>query len=281
MIQEFCKPRTVEEALRLKAEHLNYKYLAGGTELNAKGYPGTPPKITGLISLFDLGLNKVEEAEGKLCIGSTVTLQQLIDEVKAPFEIVKEGASNVINRNIRNMATVGGNISACKSCSDLIPIMLVTDALLEVHSVKGEAREVSIEEYIQEKRDCLITKITIPTRKNFYMAISRYTRASNDLALINICIGLELLDGLCKDARLAIGGVAATPIRIKETEKFLSGREIKGNLKDFSSELRNHVEKQITPVDDLRGKGWFKREMAGGLVLEALYKAAKKGGVSL
>ena len=234
MIQEFCKPETVEEALRLKAEHSNYRYLAGGTELNAKGYPGTPKDVIGLISLFDLKLNKIEQTEDKFSAGSGVTLQQLIDEVKSPFEILKEAALNVVNRNIRNMATVGGNIAACKSCSDMIPLMLVTDALLEVYSLKGEKREVSLEEYIQEKRDCLITKIIIPARKNFYTAISRYTRASNDLALINVCIGLKLEDGVCKDARLAIGGVAASPIRIKETEKFLCGREIKGKLKDFS-----------------------------------------------
>jgi len=283
MIQEFCKPVTVEEALRLKAEHSDYKFIAGGTEVNAKGYPGTPENMSGLISLSKLGINKIEKENGRLIVSSMVTLQELIDSAppEPAFDILKTAASNVINRNIRNMATVGGNIAACKSCSDIIPVLLVTDALLEVYPLKGEKKEIPVEDYINSKRDGLITKIIIPSRKNFYTAISRYTRASNDLALINVCIGLEIIDGICKDARLAIGGVAATPVRIRETEKFLSGREIKGNLQDFSPELRKHVENHVHPIDDLRGKGWFKREMAGGLVLEALYKGAKKGGIEL
>jgi len=283
MIQDFCKPVTLEEALRLKTEHRDYKFMAGGTEVNAKGYPGTPENIAGIISLSKLGLNKIEKENNRLIVSAMVTLQELIDSpaLEAPFDILKTGASNVINRNIRNMATVGGNIAACKSCSDIIPVLLVTDALLEVYTLKGEKKEIPVEDYINSKRDCLITKIIIPYHKNFYTAISRYTRASNDLALINVCMGLEIIDGLCKDARLAIGGVAATPVRIRETEKFLSGREIKGNLQDFSPDLRRHVESHIHPIDDLRGKGWFKREMAGGLVLEALYKGAKKGGIEL
>lgn len=285
MIQEFCKPATLDEALKLKKDHPEYRYLAGGTEINATGYLGKKKTdIPGLISLAKLDLSDIKKEDDILTIGATVTLQELIDSevIKdEPFIMLKKAASNIANRNIRNMATVAGNIGACKSCSDMIPVLLVMEGKLEIYSEEGKKEEISVEEYIKEGKVKLITKITVPARKDFYIALSRYTRASNDLALINICLGMELKDGICKEARLAIGGVAASPIRIKETEEFLKDKKLVGELADFAPKLREHVEKHVYPIDDLRGKAWFKKEMAGGLVIEAFYKAADKGGIAL
>jgi len=284
MIKELYTPTTVAEALRIKEEQPDYRFLAGGTEINAKGYPGTPENISGLISLGRLGLSGIEKGEDRLIIYPLITLQQIIEteELSAkPFDMIKQAASNVSNRNIRNMATLGGNIAACKSCSDMIPVLLAMDASLEIYSSEDLKQEVPLYEYIQKKERPLITKVIVPFRKNFYISICRYTRTSNDLALINVCLGIEMEDGICKDARLAIGGVSVTPLRILETEEFLRRQKLKGNLIDYSPKLRKHLESQIHPVDDLRGKAWFKKELAGGLVIQALYEAAKKGGISL
>lgn len=284
MIKEFYTPTTVADALRIKEEQPDYRFLAGGTEINAKGYPGTPESISGLISLGRLGLSGVKKEEDRLVIYPLITLQQIIERPELsgePFSMIKQAASNVSNRNVRNMATLGGNIAACKSCSDMIPVLLVMDTFLEIYSSEDLKQEVPLYEYIQKKERPLITKIIVPFRKNFHISICRYTRTSNDLALINVCLGMELEEGICKDARLAIGGVSVTPVRIPETEDFLRGHELKGKLIDYAPEVRKHLESHINPIDDLRGKGWFKKELAGGLVIQALYEAAKKGGISL
>lgn len=284
MIKEFYTPTTVADALRIKEEQPDYRFLAGGTEINARGYPGTPENISGLISLERLGLSGIKKEEDRLIIYPLITLQQLIEKTELstePFAMIKQAASNVSNRNIRNMATLGGNIAACKSCSDMIPVLLAMDASLEIYSSEDLKQEIPIYEYIEKKERPLITKVIVPSHNNFYISICRYTRTSNDLALINVCLGMELEEGICKDARLAIGGVSVTPLRILETEAFLRGQELKGKLIDYAPKLRKHLESQITPIDDLRGKGWFKKELAGGLVMQALYEAAKKGGISL
>ncbi len=284
MIQEYYIPTSVADALRIKADQPHYSFIAGGTEINARGYPKTAQHISGLISIARLGLTGIKKEEKNLIIYPAVTLQELIDSPllnEEPFNMLKTAASNVKNRHIRNMATIGGNIAACKSCSDMIPILMAMDATLEVYSSEDVKHEESVLEHIRKKEKYLITKITIPFRKDFHIAICRYTRTSNDLALINVCLGIELEGGICKDARLALGGVAATPLRIMEIEKFLIGEEFNGKLHQYAQKLREHLEKQIHPIDDIRGKAWFKKELAGGLVIQALYEVAQKGGIIL
>jgi carbon-monoxide dehydrogenase medium subunit len=155
------------------------------------------------------------------------------------------------------------------------------DTKVEIYKSPETKKDISLADYINKNDRPLITKIIVPGRKNFYISICRYTRTSNDLALINIALGLELEGGICKDARFAIGGVAATPVRLTQVENILKDQKIDGKLLYISNKLREEVEKHINPIDDLRGKAWFKKELAGGLAVEALYKAAKKGGIEL
>ena len=282
MLQDFIKPRTVAEAVKAHDKHPDYIYIAGGSEILSRGYPTTPEKIPGLIDLSGLGLNRIVAGEKALRIDPVVTLQDLADspETEKPsFAILREAALNVSNRNIRNRATVGGNIAACKSCSDLIPTLLVLDAELDVAITYSKRAPVPILEYVIRGEKDLITAIRVPEKENFFMGLRRYTRTANDLALVNVCLGLKLQDGKIKDARLAIGGVAANVMRIPEAEQFLTGKELAGRLSELAPTLRACVEKTIHPLDDHRGKAWFKRELAGGLTVEALCKAARKGGV--
>ncbi|MFH0802078.1 MAG: FAD binding domain-containing protein [bacterium] len=282
MLQEFIRPRTVAEAVKAHDKHPDYFYIAGGSEILARDYPATPEKISGLIDLSGLGLNRIVFEEKSLRIDPAVTLQELADSPeteKPPFAILREAALNVSNRNVRNRATVGGNIAACKSCSDLIPPLLVLDAELDVAITFSKRAPVPILEYVIRDEKGLITAIRVPEKENFFMGIRRYTRTANDLALVNVCLGLKLQAGKIKDARLAIGGVAATVMRIPEAEQFLIGRELTGRLPELAPTLRSCVEKSVHPVDDHRGKAWFKRELAGGLAVEALYVASRKGGV--
>lgn len=282
MLQDFIKPRTVDEAVKAHDKHPDYFYIAGGSEILSRGYPTTPEKIPGLIDLSGLGLNHILLKEKTLRIEPLVTLQELADspETEKPlFDIMREAALNVSNRNIRNRATVGGNIAACKSCSDIIPLLLVMEAELDVAFTYGKRAPVPILEYVIRGEKDLITAIRVSEKEQFFMGIRRYTRTANDLALVNVCLGLKLQDGKIKDARLAIGGMAAIVMRIPEAEQFLTGKELAGRLSELAPTLRACVEKSVLPLDDHRGKAWFKRELAGGLTVEALYKAAGKGGV--
>jgi len=282
MLQEFLKPRTVAEAVKFHDANPDYFYIAGGSEILARGYPAVPEKISGLIDISGLGLNRIVLEEKALRIDPIVTIQELADSPetgKPHFAILREAALNVSNRNVRNRATVGGNIAACKSCSDIIPPLLVMEAELDVAFTCGKRALVPILEYVIRGEKDLITAIRVPERENFFMAIRRYTRTANDLALVNVCLGLRLLDGKIKDARLAMGGVAATVMRMPEAEQFLTGKELAGRISDLAPALRACVEKTVHPLDDHRGKAWFKKELAGGLVVEALYLAAGKGGI--
>ncbi len=283
MLKDFIKPRTVAEAVKDHENNQGYFYIAGGTEILSDGYPVTRDGIRGLIDLSALGLKRITAEDGMLVIEPMATLQELADSTgtgKPHFEILREAALNVSNRNIRNRATIGGNIAVCKSCSDMIPALMVMDAELEVAITYSKRAPVTILDYTIQSDKGLITSIRIPRKENFFAGIRRYTRTANDLALVNVCLGIQLEGNAIRDARLAVGGVAKTVMRMPAAEQLLLGREISEGMEGLASSLRECVEKSVRPLDDHRGKAWFKREMAGGLAVQALYAAARKGGAA-
>ena len=109
MIEHYLKPATTAEAIRLKSQYGDEAvFIAGGSKLNAA------PTRTGktvAISLAGLGLDQIAEQDGTLHLGATVRLQQLIDDPRVP-PALREAAAFVYSRNVRNQATLGGEICA-------------------------------------------------------------------------------------------------------------------------------------------------------------------------
>ena len=145
MIQDFFKPQTIAEALKLKQKFKDEAvFMAGGTDVNCTD---SKYEIEKVIGIEQLKLNKISKTQSELSIGAGVTIQELIDSPKIPDQL-KTAAGHFINRNIRNIATIGGNIASNNSASNLIPILVALDAELKIG---GSTTPVPVYEYVTQE----------------------------------------------------------------------------------------------------------------------------------
>jgi putative selenate reductase FAD-binding subunit len=272
MIVQFFKPETVEEAVKIKNELKDQAlYFAGGTEINSR-LPEDVNKKAVCTEL--LGLDKINKTETEISIGSAVTMQDLINSGLVP-EILKKASKYMVNRNIRNMATIGGNICTNKSCSTLIPVLIALNAKLKTAAPGGE-NITDVFKYSSGEKDDLITEIIIPVQNHRTTEINRFTRTSNDLSIINTAVSFEKSGKGLKETVIALGGVDKHVVRLTQTEEMLDSSS---GLPEKKA-IENEVIKSIKPIDDLRGSAGFKSYLAGVMVADCIYSAYEKEGKS-
>lgn len=258
MIKSYFVPKTIDEAVLIKKQYgAKAQYLAGGTELNLRTQKD---KYDVFIDLRDLDLNNINlKEDGTIEIGSGVTFQQLVTDERIP-EQLKRAANFMENRNIRNIATIGGNIGGGKTVGDTLCTLIVLDSKLKLH---GQDELVSVEEYLNSNCKELIERIIISPadlKKNFASRV--YTRSSNDMSLVGAAVTYDEEDGKIKNLRIAIGGVSNRTKRLIEVEKKLEGKKL------IKEDIKELVQENIAPITDIRGSKEFKKHIAGELVLE-------------
>lgn len=264
MIKSYLQPTSIDEAVKLKDELKNQAiYYAGGTEINSTELS----KIyTHMISTEQLDLNEIIQNPGEILIGSAVTLQMLLDSEAVP-EPIKTASGCVKNRNIRNMATIGGNIAVNRSCSILLPLLMVMKVKLTTFDSDGE-QKLSIEEYQQQPQNKLITNISIPVASKRFIDINHFSRTANDISILNIAVSLKRDGENISELLVAVGGVSQHVIRLYELEKQLINRPLPDR-----KDLEGLIKGMIDPISDLRGSAEFKSYLTGVLVTDSIYKA--------
>ncbi|MGL1893437.1 MAG: FAD binding domain-containing protein [Spirochaetaceae bacterium] len=264
MIEQFFKATTISEAVKLKDKFKDTAlFFAGGTEINSTDHNIQKKQA---ISLELLGLNKIEMKQQELIIGSAVTLQQLIDSEIVPIS-VKTASKYMTNRNIRNMATIGGNIGVNRSCSNLIPILISLKAKLKVSLPNGE-KLIDIIDFINSTEDELILFIVIPNQKQRLTALDHFTRTANDIAILNVAVSFTKKSEKLSGIIVAVGGVDKHVVRLRGLEDILNGDNLPSK-----EDLEALIQKQINPIDDIRGSAKFKTHLTGVMVCDCFYSA--------
>ena len=280
MVERFLRPASPAEAVQL-CQELGAAFIAGGTELNYKG----AAKATTLVSIDRLELGFVQQETAALVLGATLSLQDLADSkilVAAGLGVLGQAARAVGSRAIRCQATLGGNVAANKSCSDLIPTLMVLGASLLL-STKAGASEQAIEAYLAAPdRQALITAVRVPRPgPSTRLGRQRFARTVNDLATVNVALSVRLEGSTIAEARLALGGVAPAVVRLAAAENALVGASVEGNGSPLASRLADALRTGLHPIDDVRGSGAFKLGLAIELAERALAHAlAAQGGAS-
>ena len=300
MIEHFHRPATVREALALKKRYQGRAvFLAGGTYLNSYACAQCPEhrvSLSGLgldrterkqgavifrppcssacalrpehvISLAGLGLDRVVVKQGAVVIGPLCTLQRLIDERKVPAGL-RAAAAQLVSRNVREMATLGGHLASNPPYSDLIPMLVALDAKLGL-SRAGTVKTISVADYVAKPAAGLITKIVLPRPKAVRVAVCRNARASaNARSIVSVALSLTVVRNAVKDAVIALGGVAGHVVRLAEVEDALDGRPLPA-----MDELQALVSRAVRPAADLSGSAAFRKYQAGVVVALALWGA--------
>ena len=300
MLEHFHRPATIREALALKRRFQGRAvFLAGGTHLNSTACARCPEhraSLSGLgrdrserklgaavtrflcssacamrpehfISLAGLGLDRVEVKQGAVVIGPLCTLQRLVDDRRVPAGL-RAAAAQLVSRNVREMATLGGHLASHPPYSDLVPMLITLNAKLGL-SRPGVAKTILVADYAAKPLAGLITKIVMPRPKAARVAACRNARASaNARSIVSAAVSATVARGAVKDPIIALGGGAGHVVRLTAVEDALDGRPLPP-----MDELQALASRAVRPAADLSGSADFRRYQAGVVVALALRDA--------
>ncbi|HZV59554.1 MAG TPA: FAD binding domain-containing protein [Candidatus Eremiobacteraceae bacterium] len=267
----------------MAAEPGQWLPIAGGTDVMVLYSAGKLPNRK-LVNIWNIPeLRQIEVSPDKIRIGACCTYTALRQHaiLSREFPLLSAAASWTGGIANQNRGTLGGNIANASPAADSLPALLVYDAELTLISVRG-TRRVNYQSFHTGYKqtalsaDELIQEIVLPRRFANYFAHTRKVGARNAQAISKVCLAAlgQLTDGKIQDVRLALGSVAATPIRLPETERTVAGRIIEPSLLEA---VRKIVTTEIHPIDDIRSTARYREAVASNLVVEFFQKLAGTG----
>lgn len=281
---EYFTPKSLEEASSLLAQYgQKSSILAGGTDLlvQMKSRQKTPKYVIDIKRIPGLSRIECDETMG-LRIGSLATIHDIetSEIIQKKFPIILETARTFGSVQVRNMATLGGNLCNASPAADMAPPLLVLDAKVQAMGRRGE-RTVSLDGFFlgpsktMLEKDEILTEIQVPDLSpNTGTAFFKIGRVKSDLAKVNVAVALVIKEGdFCEEARIALGAVAPTPIRARRAEKALRGRRIDGETMNEAAEA---VDTEIEPITDVRSTAEYRREVSKVLVKRGIQKSLER-----
>jgi CO/xanthine dehydrogenase FAD-binding subunit len=283
----YLSPKTVKEAASLLAKFKKEaKVIAGGTDLLVmmKDRIITPKYVVDIKPISALDVLRWDQKEG-LRIGALARIFTILNSevIKEKYFCLHQAAESVGTVQVRNMATIGGNICRSSPSADMVPPLLVFDAEATLVGPESE-RTVFLEDFFTGPGenvldDEILTEIRIlPQRGSYGTAFKKLGRTSEDLAKVNCAVKIVIADGKCEDVRIALGAVAPTPIRAKRVEEALRGQ--KASFKVVADAIGN-LAGDIVPITDVRSNAEYRTYICRIVVKRLIEEAIKRSGAEL
>lgn len=272
--QQFYRPTTLPEALTLLQQHPQATLLAGGTDLGLE-ISWHRQRYSVLISLEAIPeLQILTQTSAAVEVGAAVPLSRLEANLRGVFPALDEMLYWFAARQVRNRATLGGNLGTASPIGDLPPVLLALDATVNLASAAGE-RSLPLTDFFKGYRVTdlqpgeVIVSVTIPkgptagAARRLSQAYKVGKRGTDDISIVAAAFTIDLDDQhqICH-ARLAYGGVAATPVRAIATEQQLLGQPWN---RDTLEAAKASLQTAFTPLSDLRGSADYRRRLVVNL----------------
>ena len=275
---DYHEPTSLREAVELATRFgADGRFLAGGTDLLVQMRRGqiTPRHVLGLHRVP--GLDAIE-VDGAITLGALVTHRrlELAPQFRGPLQAVIEGAEVVGGHQIRNVATVGGNIVNASPAADVVPVLLVLDAAVTCLGPDGE-RSLPLEEFASAPGVTarhpheLLTRVRFsrpaPRSATAFLKAGRRRAMEISLVCVAVCLTLDADRERCLDVRIALGAVAPTTVRARAAERSLQGRPITADALHSAGRV---AAGECRPITDVRASARYRGLLAATLVERAL-----------
>lgn len=281
-IKEFrhFSPKTVSEAVSILAKDAEAVVLAGGTDVvpMMKQRELAPESVVNIKNIPKLAYIR-EDREG-LKIGALTTISMLVesDITKKKYLALHEAAAGFGTWEVRNMATIGGNICQSLPSGDTFPPLLAFGAEVKLVGPKGE-RRVPIEKFctgpgtnVLDRE--LLVEVILPKQNGKYgSAYDKKKRSSVDLAKASCAVNVTVRDGKCEDIKVAMGALADKPVRARTVEEALKGKALSDEIIEAAAQK---VTKDISPRTSVRSTAWYRTEVSKVLVRRMIKLAAER-----
>jgi len=274
---KYYKPRSLDEVWELKEKIPGSLFIAGGTDVIV-GIKNNELRPQALISLRSIPELDDIEVDGGARIGALATISDIIQnpELRKDYPVLVEAAKSLGSVQIRNVATIGGNLCNCSPCADMALPLLVMEAKVRLQTTK-KSREIPLNEFFKGPGEsCLspheiLTDILLdPPHKNAKTSFMKKGRVKMDLAVASVAVLLEMESKTCRKARIAAGSVAPVPLRLSKIETMFEGATL---TKKDVTEAQRLAEDNVVPITDVRSTEEYRRQITGVLVKRALERA--------
>jgi carbon-monoxide dehydrogenase medium subunit len=287
---QYRSPVSIDEALSLLAEHgEDAKVLAGGQSL----MPLMALRLARPEVVVDVGrvggLAEVAEHDGQLRIGSLVRERaaERSERVRRRAPLLADALPLIGHVAIRNRGTIGGSVAHSDPAAEIPAVVLATDAELVSRSNSRGERIINAADFFLGhftnalEADELLTEVRIPAAKgvtgtSFLEAVRRH----GDFAVVGAAVVVQMQEGNPHEiaaARIALIGVASTPIRRPDAERLLSGVAPTG---DTINAAAAEAARDLDPPSDLHGSASYRKRVAEVLVRRALEQATERAGAA-
>ena len=275
---EYVRPATIDEAIRLLAEHDGARALAGGqTLVNVmKARAASPDVLVDLVDLADLRTISFSADQSALEIGAMVTSSQLVgsSEVEVARPILAEVAATIADLQVRNRGTIGGNICVNDPTNHFPPLLVALGASMTIQGRDGE-RTVSAEEfflgvYLTDVGEGeLLTRISVPTRTTGTGdAMTGITLGAHGTYIVSAAVTVGP-----KGVRVALGCVASVPERALAMEqRLVNGDYSEAAVKGAAAGLGASLD----PPSDVHASAEYRRHLAEVSAVRAVLQAAER-----
>jgi xanthine dehydrogenase small subunit len=271
--QQYWKPATLAEALTLKHDYPDALIISGATDV-ALRVTKKHELLNNVIDCSSISdLQQIKDTSDSTTVGAGVTLEDLMPWIRETFLALHSMLTVFGSQQIRNLATLGGNLGTASPIGDTLPVLMAYRASVVLESVGGR-REVPIDEFIVGYRkttrrpDELITAIVLPKLTNGALVKSYKIskRKDLDISTVSAAFRLERNAGTgVTSVVTAYGGMADRVRRAARVEHFLAGKPWERSTIEQAMEL---IDEEFTPISDARSGAEFRRIAAKNLLLK-------------
>ena len=280
-IEQYVAPSSLEQAAEYLQRPGEVTILAGGTDLMPQSQGGRLKIKRTLMNIRHIPeLNGIAINGDAIRIGALVTITEIMrsDLIKKHLPILIEACDHFASDQIRNAATIGGNVCNASPAGDLLVPLLVLDAEVELASKPNGSlarHRMPLAEFLvgpgktrRGPAELLAgLRIGLPSANHYARFFKFGTRPALDIATISIGIAGVLKNGALSNVRVAFGAVAPVPMRAPRTEQALEGKRLDPAIIET---VANVARDEVTPIDDIRATAWYRKELVHNITKRML-----------
>ncbi|HJQ58588.1 MAG TPA: xanthine dehydrogenase small subunit [Vineibacter sp.] len=267
----FDAPTSLDALLALRHENPAAWLLAGGTDLGLRVSHDrkVPAHVIHVAGVPELQV--LSQTGNQLRVGAAVTYARLLPHLEGSLAPFGAMVRRLGSRQIRSLGTVGGNLGTASPIGDSLPVLLALGATVHVRSAMRGSRSIAIDDYFVGYRrtalqaDEIIEAIDfeIPETSDIFHVDKVSKRRDQDISAVLGAYRLRVEAGVVRTARLAFGGMAATPARARQAEAALVGQPWAEATVERAAVA---LARDFQPLDDWRGSAVYRLAVAGNLL---------------
>ena len=276
--KKYFAPRTINELKKIIKKNKNAEFISGGTDMSLV-VTKQKKDIKNIIYLNSIDeLNYIKEKDKYIEVGATTPLikfELIIKKYYPDFNRILKRYGSV---QIRNVATLAGNMATASPIGDSLPLLLSLDASISIESF-NKKMVIPIKDFFigyrktKLKKGQFIRSIRIPIfKKNIFKAYKISKRIDDDISSVCASFNLTIVNKKIKNIKIAYGGMAATPKRAVYCEKILLNSNFS---EDIILKAQKILEKDFQPIDDMRASKDYRVEIAKNLLTKCFAEIKK------